>query len=49
MVKAAINTHLQLTQGELPIYGRVLYFELHDESANYRAFGLDGEFMSVFK
>lgn len=49
VTKAAINTHLQLTQGELPIYGRVLYFELRDNSRNYRVFDLNGEFMSAFK
>lgn len=49
VAKASINTYLQLTDGELPIYGRVLFFELRDNSPTYRAFDLNGEYMSIFK
>ena len=49
VTKATINAYQQITQGELPVFGRVLHFELFDNSPNYRVFDLNGEYMSVFK
>ena len=49
VAKATIHTYLELTDGKLPIYGRVLHFELQDNSPIYRAFDLNGEYMSIFK
>ncbi|MEI7503812.1 MAG: hypothetical protein WCJ61_11060 [Paludibacter sp.] len=49
VAKTTIHTYLQLTQGEIPVYGRILYFELRDDSPTYRAFDLNGEYISIFK
>jgi hypothetical protein len=49
VVKATINAHRQLAQGELPYYGKILHYELRDNSPTYRAFDLNGEYMSIFK
>ena len=49
VVKATINAHRQLTQGEFPYFGKIRYYELRDNSPTYRAFDLNGEYMSIFK
>lgn len=48
VAKASINTHLQVTSGEIAPFGKILRYELEDKSQIYRAFDLDGEYMSVF-
>ena len=49
VVKSSINTHRQLNKDEIPYFGKIRFYELHDNSQTYRVFGLDGEYMSIFK
>jgi len=43
VVKSVIRTHYQLMQGELPVCGKILYYELEDDSEVYHKFDLDGK------
>ena len=49
VAKATINAHLQFTSGLIAPFGKIVYYELEDNSPTYRAFNLDGEYMSIFK
>jgi len=45
VVKSVIRTHHQLMRGELPVYGKILYYELTDDSEVYQKFDLNGKLM----